>query len=122
MLEVYRTGRASDSLAVSESKSDSENASMSAYNSARGENAGDAINEGKLESSAQDSTASASNQKEKEEEAPWVEHLPASLKPLYMEQKNSLHSGLEAPSSLGTMPLKELVKTMHVRKFGNMTL
>ncbi len=51
-------------------------------------------------------------------EPKWVEFLPQSLRQVYQEQSHSLDCGLSAPSSLGTMPLKELVKTMHMRKFG----
>ena len=52
------------------------------------------------------------------EEPKWKDFLPKSLTQLYHEQSHSLDCGLSAPSSLGTMPLKELVKTMHMRKFG----
>ena len=51
-------------------------------------------------------------------EPKWVDYLPQSLKQVYHEQSHSLDCGLSAPSSLGTMPLKELVKTMHMRRFG----
>ncbi len=45
----------------------------------------------------------------------WVHHLPISLKGIYADQKEALKSGQCAPQSLGTMPLKELVRTMHTR-------
>ena len=46
----------------------------------------------------------------------FFDHLPTSLKAMYFEQVKRKQSGLTKPSLLGTLPLRELVKSMHERE------
>ena len=46
----------------------------------------------------------------------FFDHLPVSLKAIYFEQVKRKQSGLTKPSLLGTLPLRELVKSMHERE------
>lgn len=45
----------------------------------------------------------------------WYPHLPKTLKPIYQEQLVRKREGKSKPNLLGTLPLRDLVKSMHER-------
>lgn len=45
----------------------------------------------------------------------WIDALPDTLLPLYEEQKLRMEQGLDSPPPLGTVPLRDLVRSLHNR-------